>query len=487
MNRRTLLLTPPAALLAASAGAADSPEFVVATGRRQLFLDDAGVAAQERVTRTLHQPEKRGAVLRSPHPRQTVQTRTAPIWDPELQKWRLYVLSVDQNLWESPDGVNWAPGPVTNQRIDMAVRDAGDPDAQRRYKAPLTNTGFVVSPDGVHWTRTPTPAVPSSDEANFSYDPRDGRFLHSVKRRGPFGRALALATSRDFRTWEDYGLVFHTDERDQELGRRKIAARLANPGLQRPELDVPAEYSVQVYNMGVFWYEGVYLGMPSLFHQSGRVTKDWPDFDRLGLSPAMLAEVRKYGDWTGYHEVQLVASRDLKNWQRVAERRPFLENSPLGAGAYDIQTIIGPSAPIVRDQELWFYYTGIKQYALIRSGNTPGYADYMPDKGAICLAVLRRDGFVSLDAGEQAGQVVTKSFRCPGGRLHVNADSAQGEVRVEALDEAGKTLATSAPLAGDHLWTAVRWPGEDVAAHRGRRIALRFHLRRARLYAYGVE
>ncbi|MBM3460070.1 MAG: hypothetical protein FJX77_16235, partial [Armatimonadetes bacterium] len=164
MQRRTLLLSSLAAVPAASAHAEPGGEFTVEVGRRKLFLDDAGIAAQAGVTRTLHRPEKRGTVLRSPDPRQTIQTRTAPIWDPDRGRWRLYVLTIDQNLWESPDGLNWAPGPRPNQRIDMAVRDAEDPDPQRRYKAALTNMGFAVSPDGVSWTRTPTPAVPSSDE-----------------------------------------------------------------------------------------------------------------------------------------------------------------------------------------------------------------------------------------------------------------------------------------------------------------------------------
>ena len=58
---------------------------------------------------------------------------------------------------------------------------------------------------------------------------------------------------------------------------------------------------------------------------------------------------------------------------------------------------------MVLDNELWFYYIGINQYAFISSGAVPGYDDYYPDRGAICLAVLRRDGFVSLDGDESGG------------------------------------------------------------------------------------
>jgi hypothetical protein len=53
------------------------------------------------------------------------------------------------------------------------------------------------------------------------------------------------------------------------------------------------------------------------------------------------------------------------------------------------------------------------------------------DCGAICLAVLQRDGFISLDAGEQEGHVVTKPFEMSDGKLSVNVNAREGELRVE--------------------------------------------------------
>ena len=55
----------------------------------------------------------------------------------------------------------------------------------------------------------------------------------------------------------------------------------------------------------------------------------------MRLSPYILDCVQKYGDYTGFYNIQVVCSRDLKDWTRVGERRPFIETSPLGAGAYD--------------------------------------------------------------------------------------------------------------------------------------------------------
>ena len=459
----------------------------IPAGQRQLFLDDNAVAKIEHLQRTLHQPEKRGAVIRSANPSQTIQTRTAPVWDPEAKHFKLWVMSTDEPLRISADGLHWTVGPRPNLRIDHAVYDPHDKDPARRFKAALLNEGFAVSPDGVQWTKLDLPAIPSNDEGNFSYDPSEGLFIHSVKRGGPFGRSVAIATSRDFKTWNDYGVVFHADELDQEIGKRRIAERLANPMLKQTEYNTPEHYSVQMYNMGVFHYEGLYIGLPSIYHHTGKEPPGWPGFDKLRLSPAMKDAVSKYGDYTGFYNIQLAASRDLVHWHRVAERAPFIEASPLGAGAYDTQTIIGPSAPVVRDDELWFYYTGIKHYAFVTSGNEPGYDDYYPDKGAICLAVLRRDGFVSLDAGEEPGILLTKPFVLAGTTLRVNVDAKAGELNVTVLDGDGQTLAVSEPVTGDQPRGSLRWKSGNLDSVQGKSVSLRLSLRNARLYSFWSE
>ena len=460
----------------------------IPAGQRQLFLDENAVAKIEHLKRTLHQPEKRGAVIRSANPSQTIQTRTAPVWDPEAKHFKLWVMSTDEPLRISTDGLHWTAGPRPNLRIDHAVYDPHDKDPARRFKAALLNEGFAVSPDGVQWTKLDLPAIPSNDEGNFSYDPSEGLFIHSVKRGGPFGRSVAIATSRDFKTWNDYGVVFHADELDQEIGMRRIVERLGNPQLKQTEYNTPEHYSVQIYNMGVFYYEGHYIGLPSIYHHTGKVPPGWPGFEKLRLSPAMKDAVGKYGDYTGFYNIQLVTSRDLIHWQRVAERQPFLEASPLGAGAYDIQTIIGPSAPVVRDDELWFYYTGIKHYAFVTSGNEPGYDDYYPDKGAICLAVLRRDGFVSLDAGETSGTITTKPFQWSGSKLMANVETRErGDLRAEVLDTEGVVIATSQPLMGNHPQGEFRWNPSLPESLHGRQVSLRFTLRQASFYSWRLE
>ena len=58
-------------LLAATHGAWADSTFTVPAGERQLFLDDVGTAKIENLDRTMHQPDKRGAVVRSSKPNQT--------------------------------------------------------------------------------------------------------------------------------------------------------------------------------------------------------------------------------------------------------------------------------------------------------------------------------------------------------------------------------------------------------------------------------
>ena len=113
----------------------------------------------------------------------------------------------------------------------------------------------------------------------------------------------------------------------------------------------------------------------------------------------------------------------------------------------------------------------------------PGYE---PDRGAICLAVLRRDGFVSLDAGDDTGTVETGEFLLPSGELHVNADAHGGELAVEMLAGDGVVLSASRTLGEDAADARVEWAGGNGAAA-GTKVSLRFSLRNTELYSYWFE
>jgi hypothetical protein len=285
----------------------------------------------------------------------------------------------------------------------------------------------------------------------------------------------------DFRTWTKQELIFHADDLDQEIGRRNMEMVFANPNLRKPSLNIPSRYNVDVYNMGCFRYEGLYIGMPAMFHKTGQVPGTWHGFDAIRNDPAMVGVIR-YGSWDGFHHVQLVSSRDLHHWDRLGDRKPFLDLSPLSAGAYDLSCLIGPSFPIVRGDELWFYYTGLKAY-----GGEYVYDGLGRDRAAICLATLRRDGFISVDAGEDEGSVLTEPFSLPAGELHLNVDASQGSLVVQVCDENAKAIPgfeASTPVKGDKADVAVQWSGRKIQELANKKVCLKLQLTQASLYSY---
>ena len=103
----------------------------------------------------------------------------------------------------------------------------------------------------------------------------------------------------------------------------------------------------------------------------------------------------------------------------------------------------------------------------------------------------RMDGFVSVNASMQGGEIVTKPVQFQGNVLRLNfSSSAAGDVRVEIQDAQGKTIPGFAlddclPLFGDSPERRVEWKsGTDVAALAGQAVRLRFALRDADLFAF---
>lgn len=497
-------------------------------GQRQLFLDDQGIAKIENLARTMHQPLKKGAVIR-PDPSRgitSIQIRSAPNWDPEAKLFKFWIMSQPDDLkdglatsgyYESADGLHWrepALGQIEsrgsrnnnfvtvaglNSRVDCAIYDPLDPDPKSRYKGftlralfdlkkdPKAKLQWELQPvvsDGVTWRKLEVPGMDSADEYNVSFDAVEKQFIATVKHSGPHGRSVFLSTSKDFRHWTKHELIFHADDLDQELGRRNIAQHFADPRLRKPYFNMPAKYNVDVYNMGTFRYEGLYIGMPAMYHKTGQVPGSWPGFNDFPNAPG-IELYRRFGDWVGFHPIQLVCSRDLRRWTRLGDRKPFLEPSPLGAGAYDLSCLIGPSYPIFRGDELWFYYTGLKSYGGEFDDDGLGR-----DRSAICLAALRRDGFISLNAGEEEGSVLTEPFLFPEGELHLNVNAPRGRVVVQICDEKATAIPgfeASDEIRGDHTDTLVRWAKGRPQQLSQKKVCLRIRVRQGELYSYWIQ
>ena len=187
-------------------------------------------------------------------------------------------------------------------------------------------------------------------------------------------------------------------------------------------------------------------------------------------------------------DLQLARSRDGIAWQRHPERPVFLETGV--PGSYDWGMVFAIQGLVDRGDRTYLYYTGDAAFHLSK--------DVKEGKiGQLCLATLRRDGFVSLNAPDE-GYMLTKPLRCPGGRLHVNARMQPGgalRVAVRRADGdrdgdwvAGWGFDEGPVLRGDAVDAGLTWKGqESFGPLAGKSVRLHFWLQKAELYSFWFE
>jgi len=482
----------------APAQAWEVPGSVLRPGNRQLFLDDFIVGDIYNVTRVIHQPKKyEGNPVIRPEPDidgTFIEMPSAPSWDEIEQVWKAWYWTSGEKeesgcgFARSKDGLTWEKPRLglverNGNRNNNLVMVKGAPDAfvqnvlidhtappNKRYKA-LTGPGHrrpLVSADGYVFTLTNTPPIPSQDTSHLTWDSVQRQYLLTVKHNGPFGRSVFLSLSKDFETWTDPALIYHADLIDQKLGERHIREIEANPRMWRPTIDTPTEYNTEIYNMPIFVYEGLYIGMPTYFESSGRV-------------PLPI------GNQDGTNSVKLTCSRDLRAWTRVGDRLHFIPVAEMGANNTDTGQVLAAAQPILKGDELWFYYTGID--VRFRPASKEKRGAY---HGGINLAKLRRDGFVSLRAGAESGFVDTRPIQIEGGKLYINAQ-ATGRVRAEITDSQGRAALPGwgvddcAIVTGDTPRAELRWKGRTLKELGSQKVRIRFHLTDADLYSFWLE
>ena len=141
---------------------------------------------------------------------------------------------------------------------------------------------------------------------------------------------------------------------------------------------------------------------------------------------------------------------------------------------------------IHRGDELYIYYCGVHG-----AHTGPNVTEVVrKHRTAVGLLIQRRDGFVSLDAGDEPGYVLTKAFPWPGGTLHLNADAADGAVRVALCADFGTAipgLESSLTVHGNQLDAVIGWPDGSHLPKAGAPVKLKLSAQRARLYSYWFE
>ena len=473
-------------------------EPIAIDARHQLFLDDYVVESMAGLERRIHPAEKNPAnpILAPEDPWEETYTLLYGSVLREEDGYRMWYLTPSAVCYaESSDGIAWRKprldefsweGAPTNMVVARGkpdgtppslphfyelfgvFKDAREADAARRYKMGYLSLergyegprvdpfhggqrrglGVAASADGVHWEGLEPWATEAicDGATHFFYDEAKGRYmLYGRTKHRPeelsrawagdpyaqqhwWGRAVAHTESPDFLTW---------DHRDPATA----------PVVMEANLDDAT--GTEIYGMGVFAYEGLYIGLVQRFHN-------------------------RPGDV--FLDIQLAVSRDGVHFERIGDGTPFLPCG--GVGEWDrFNNAMSNNPPLVSGDELRFYYSGRSYRHSPYSGPDGG-----EKWGGIGLASVKRDRFVSLEASFAGGTLTTKPLRWSGGPLCVNAKADFGTIEVEVLDEAGNVIGRSAPLRGDSISLTVHWE-EDFTPPSGA-VRLRFLLKNALLFSF---
>ena len=261
-------------------------------------------------------------------------------------------------------------------------------------------------------------------------------------------RSIGRITSPDFRTWSSTQIVLEADEADLNIS---VPSKFDDQ--RRPSIDYYTSCAMKYESA-----QDVYLMFPSVYYHWGE----------NGFPATM--------------DTQLLTSRDGINWQRQGNRRSFLRHG-MDTDIHSGMIFANPWLVPVAD-ELWLYYAGMAH-------NHAAAPDDVGRSSSLFRAHIRRDGFVSADAGFSGGQFITPVLQFGGNRLELNLDgSAGGWLQVEIQDTAGQPLSgfrltDTDPVVGNAINKTVTWQDKsDLSKLIGKPVRLRFVLRAMKLYAF---
>ena len=365
---------------------------------------------------------------------------------------------------ESDDGVHWTMpelnrvcvfGTTKNNIMfepgfePNIILDKHDPDPNRRYKAflhPGPNVAF--SADGIHWSspqkaQLKTDIGRSDGDTVLGWDDRIGKYVAYFRPwkekpndppDQPLKRKIGYAVSDDFIHWKDHQTVFLADAQDGPWG--------------------------EFERMLVYRHGDLYLGLIDVFQGYAE--------ERIAISH-MIA--------TTY--VELAWSRDGIEWHRFESRDPFLSWVP---GVRDMGCTLPAHQPVEMDGQLYFY-----------SFTSDAIHGELPASFRIRLARLPIDRYVGWRADAEEGFVQTTPFVCPGGRLVINADVRDGNLRVAVIEADGMhhldyAVYRCIHMQGDAVEHLARWQHRDqLDEFKGKTISLKFYVRNAEVFAYRFE
>ena len=176
--------------------------------------------------------------------------------------------------------------------------------------------------------------------------------------------------------------------------------------------------------------------------------------------------------------VELAWSPDSIQWNRIRPGTPLIPNGP-EEGDYDWGWIFAVEPTFLED-EVRLYYAGC-------NNNFFDWRDTYLCLGSVRPASVRPGHFAGYEPNEagKAGIVVTQPVIYCGRQLRLNATSTAGSIRVEVVDQQGRTLQDCRSITGDFIDAPATWVSDkSLSASRGKLITLWFKISDAKLYAF---
>ena len=383
-----------------------------------------------------------------------------------------YAESLDGKTWTKPS-LDIVPGTnvvdTMNRDASTVWLDRNEKDPSKRwkffnveYKPDYIQWQYVLkySADGIHWSKPVAQSGAVSDRCTAFYNPFTNKWVMSMRHHCNV-------------SWRSRAYLEHADpEEAVSLAHRlregvpdKHIVFWFTPDDKEKRHERYPDVDPGIYNFDAIAYESIMLGFYS----------QWQGPENHIARGLMIPK---------RNEIMLGYSRDGFHFARPSHS-PFMPvNETDGAWNYgNMQSVNG--VPLIVGDSLYIYSSG-------RSKNGVWW-----DAGVSTgLATLRRDGFVSMRAGNKEGFLTTEKLSFDGKYFFVNADvKAKGaQLKVELLDADGNlipgfTKRDCVVMRGaDKTKQLITWKGkQDLTELKGRTIRAKFYLTRGDLYAFWIS
>ena len=377
----------------------------------------------------------------------------------------------------SKDGKRWEKTlrdvfPGTNI-VDTWGRDAStiwldksEKDPLKRYKMFIVSRlpvdlryHYVLkySSDGIHWSKDIAQSGEVQDRSTVFLNPFRGKWCISMRSSNSVSNR-----SRTYLENDDPETAVRMAHRTSPGVPDENIVNWIIPDGKEPRHPLYPEVNPGIYNFDAIAYESILLGQYSI----------WQGPDNTVC--AKLSIQKKNEVFLGY-------SRDGFHFYRPSHEPFMAVNETEGAWNWgNMQSSNG--SPLIVGDSLYFYCSGRKRNDIAWDGFA-----------STGLATLRRDGFVSMNAGRKAGYLTTEKLSFDGKFLFVNAD-VRGELRIEIVDGDGNamdgfTKKEARVVKGtNNTKHIITWKhNKDLSALKDKIIRLKFYMADGDLYAFWIS